>query len=111
MINTVIIVGRLATDIEIQEKENGNKYAKLVLAVPRQFKNEDGIYDTDFIDVILAGTIATNTNEYCKKGDLIGIKGRLETTVINNEDGTTKKVMQVVADKVTFLSQRKESAD
>lgn len=103
MLNQVIIVGRLVADPVVNE-EDDKKVSKITIAVPRSYKNEDGIYDTDFVDVILWNGIAQNTTDYCHKGDVIGIRGRLETK--NNEDHT--KELLVVADKVTFLSSKKE---
>lgn len=102
MLNQVIIVGRLTSNIEIKERENGGKIAKMTLAVPRSFKNAEGAYDTDFVKCILWDSIANNTAEYCNKGDVIGVKGRIQS----EEDN-----MQIIAEKVTFLSSRKESEE
>ena len=99
MLNQTVIVGRITKDIEIKELENGKKVVNLTIAVPRSYKNEEGIYDTDFIPCTLWNTIATSVSEYCKKGDLVGIKGRLE----NKEDG-----LVLIAEKVTFLSSGKK---
>ena len=99
MLNQTVIVGRITKDIEIKELENGKKVVNLTIAVPRSYKNEEGIYDTDFIPCTLWNAIATNVSEYCKKGDLVGIKGRLE----NKEDG-----LVLIAEKVTFLSSGKK---
>ena len=110
MLNQIIVVGRLASDFEIKKLESG-EYAKIVLAVPRSFKNENGEYETDFIEIILKGNIATNTKEYCKKGDLVGIKGRLQTNNYENENGEKKKITELIAEKVTFLSSRKADDD
>lgn len=103
MLNQIILVGRLTTDVE--KKTIGDKtFAKINLAVNRNYKNSEGIYETDFIDVELWNSIANSTTEYCRKGDLIGIKGRLETETYEAEDGTTKRKMIIRADKVTFLA-------
>lgn len=67
MLNMLTLVGRIVSDLEINETEKENKIGVLKLAVPRTFKNEYGEYDTDFIPVILNGDIAKNTAEYCKK--------------------------------------------
>ena len=105
MLNQVIVVGRLASDFEITKLESG-EYAKIVLAVPRSFKNADGEYETDFIEIILRGNIATNTKEYCKKGDILGIKGRIQSVKVEDEYKT-----ELIAEKVTFLSSRKADDD
>lgn len=53
MLNNVVLVGRLVNKIILNENENGKKSAEIILAVPRNFKNENGEYDTDFINCTL----------------------------------------------------------
>ena len=107
MLNQIILVGRLTRNIKVNKTDNGNKIATLTLAIPRSFKNSEGVYDTDFINCILFDNIAENTKEYCSKGDIIGVKGRVQSRVIENDD-TKDYVMEIVAEKVTFLSSRKD---
>ena len=68
----------------------------------------DGTYDTDFVDCVAFEGVASNTAQYCEKGDIVGIKGRIQSRVIENE---CKKnyVMDIVAEKVTFLSSKREN--
>lgn len=94
MLNQTVLVGRLVNEPVIEEE----KHCTITLAVPRSYKNEEGEYDTDFIKAVLWNGIADNVREYCNKGDLIGIKGRLQQT-----DGK----LELVAEKVTFLSSKK----
>ena len=101
MLNQVVIAGRLVGDPVLEEKEE-RKSAVITVAVPRSYKNVDGTYDTDFIRCILWNGIAESTAEYCKKGDIVGVKGRIQTIV---DDG--KNIMEVIAEKVSFLSSRK----
>ena len=108
MLNQTIIVGRMTSDSQVKITESGKKLSTITLAVQRSYKNENGEYDVDFIDVVLWGDMASNTCEYCKKGDLIGIKGRIQVSTYETEDGIKKKVVEVVAEKVTFLSSKKE---
>lgn len=108
MLNQCVLVGRLARDVEVKELESGKKVANITLAVPRPYKNELGEYDTDFIDCTLWEGVAINTSEYCHKGDIIGIKGRIQTNNYENEDGEKRKSTQIIAEKVTFLSSNKE---
>ncbi len=110
MLNQTVIVGRIVRDLEVHETENGNKVAQLTLAVPRGFKNMDGEYETDYIPCVLWRGIAENTAEYCKKGDLVGIKGRIQTSKYEKDD-ELKYVTEVVAEKVTFLSTKRPEAD
>lgn len=107
MLNQIVVVGRLVKDVEFIEGESEKKYATMTLAVPRSYKNAEGEYETDFIDFILYKGIAENTLEYCRKGDLVGIKGRIQTRneEINEEK---RKITELIAEKVTFLSSTKK---
>ena len=101
MLNQIIVVGRLVRDPEIKELNNNKKVATMTLAVPRSQKNLEGAYDTDFIPCVLWDGIATNTAEYCKKGDTVGVKGRMQKENENDE-------LRIIAEKVTFLSSSKK---
>lgn len=106
MLNQVILVGRLTHDIVLEKCKDkdkfqeGKNYAVITLAIPRSFKNADGVYDTDFISTIAYDNIATNTAEYISKGDIVGVKGR---TAKSSQDSE----LQIIAEKVTFLSKSK----
>ena len=101
MLNQVVMVGRLLEKPEIKELENGKKVGTITLIVPRCYKNEAGEDEKDFIDCMLWSGIAENTAEYCNKGDVVGVKGRIETTIIDKV-----KHSNVIAEKVTFLSNK-----
>lgn len=111
MLNQVVLVGRIVKDIEVKELESGKKVTNMTLAIPRSFKNADGIYETDFVDITLWSEIATNTAEYCKKGDLVGVKGRLQSSTYEKEDGTKQHKMEVIAEKVSFLLSKKSNEE
>ena len=104
MINMVVLVGRLVRDPEIIERDNGKKVSRVTLAVNRKFKSNDGTYHTDFIDCVLWNNFATNVNEYCSKGDLIGVRGRIQVETYEKDDGTKRKITDVIAESITFLS-------
>ncbi|MFV0249604.1 MAG: single-stranded DNA-binding protein [Bacilli bacterium] len=106
MLNQTVIVGRLVKDPELNETEKGNKVTNITLAVPRTYKNTDGNYDTDFINCVLWKGVAENTVEYCKKGDLLGVKGHIQSRSIEIDEDIRRQVVEVVAEKVTFLSSR-----
>jgi len=109
MLNQTVIVGRLVRDPELHETENGNKVTSITLAVPRSYKNSDGEYDTDFISCVLWKGIAENAVEYCHKGDLLGIKGRIQSRNIDIDEDTKKQIVEVIAEKVTYLSSKKKA--
>jgi len=105
VLNQTVLVGRLVQEPELRETENGHKVTNITLAVPRSYKNSQGEYETDFISCVLWKGIAENTVEYVKKGDLLGIKGRINTRSFE-VDEMRRNVMEVVAEKVTFLSNK-----
>ena len=107
MLNQVVIAGRLTANPEVTTTENNKKRTYVTVAVPRGYKNVDGTYDTDFIRCILWGGIAESTCEYCQKGDIVGIKGRLQTSSYEKEEGDKVYVTDVIAEKVSFLSSKK----
>jgi single-strand DNA-binding protein len=104
LMNQVILVGRLTSDPEVITTESNKKMTAITIAVGRSFKNQDGIYETDFIRCVLWNNIALNTCEYCHTGDVIGVKGRLQTRSYEDENKEKKFIMEVIAEKITFLS-------
>lgn len=105
MLNQTVMVGRLVRDPEVVKTENDKEVSNITIAVPRSYKNENGEYETDFVDCVLWNGVASQTAAYCKKGDMIGIKGRLQTSFYE-KDGKEQKSLQVIAEKITFLSSR-----
>ena len=103
MLNQVILVGRLTRDVVVNKSEKGIKVSTINLAVPRSFKNSEGNYDTDFIDCVAFDAIAENTSGYCGKGDIVGVKGRVQSRIIE-KNGINENTMEIIAEKVTFLS-------
>ena len=103
MLNQVVLVGRLVRDPELRTTDSSKNVTTITLAIPRSFKNMNGEYDTDFIDCILWENTAKSTTEYCRKGDIIGIKGRIQSRVVEKEN-EKKYLTEMVAEKVTFLS-------
>ncbi len=109
MLNQIVLVGRLTRDITVNKYDNG-KVATISLAIPRSFKNSDGTYDTDFVDCVAFDVVAENTAEYCNKGDIVGVKGRIQSHT--EEDGEVhKNIIEVIAEKVTFLSSKSKETD
>ena len=94
MMNNVVLIGRIDNDIEKVENEEKTSY-RLMLKISRNFKNENGEYETDLVPIELMSYIGSNVLQYCKKGDLIGTKGRLQS----NENK-----ISVIAERITFLS-------
>ena len=106
MVNSVMLVGRLTQDIDVKKLDSGKEVSRVLLAVNRPYKNPDGIYEADFIDCILWDGIAKNTCEYCKKGDMIAVRGRLQTSFYEKDD-VKRKATDVIVEKISFLSSQK----
>lgn len=104
MVNQIVLVGRIARIPETKVAENGKKFATLTLAVPRNYKNVNGEYDTDFLECTLWSSVAESTSEYCKTGDMIGVKGRVQSRIVESPDGSRKRKTEIVAERVTFLT-------
>ena len=107
MMNQVILIGRITKDIELRHFENGNAVINFSLAVPRDYKNSNGEYETDFIDIQATNKIAELTAEYCKKGDLISVRGRLEKKVWTDKEDKKHYETYVRCDKVSFFQKRR----
>ena len=97
MLNQVILVGCLTENPVVNTTATGKKVTKITVAVKRAFKNADGVYETDVVKCTLWNDMASNTAEYCTKGTMVGIKGRIQTA--NHK-------MEVIAEKLTFLTNK-----
>ena len=107
--NNVTLVGRLTKDPEVKENADGTKRTIITIAVSRDYRNADGIYDADFIKCVLWNGIASATKDYCHKGDVLGVKGKLQSRTYETEDNQKKQVIEVIADKVSFISSTPKS--
>lgn len=106
--NNVVLVGRLTEEPKLINIESGKQVTSICVAVTRNYKNVDGIYESDFIRCVLWNGIAANTTEYCHTGDVIGIKGRLQSSKYEDENQKMHFITDVVAERVTFLSPSKK---
>ena len=104
MYNLVQLIGRLTKDPEIAETDSGKKVCNVNLAVQRNFKNSEGIYEADFIRCSLWDEIATRACEYCHKGDLVAVRGQLRTSSYVDDKEEKKYSVEVIVDKLVFLS-------
>ena len=102
--NNVTLVGRLTQDPEVKESTDGTKRTVITIAVSRDYRNSDGIYDADFIKCVLWNGIASATKDYCHKGDVVGVKGKLQSRTYETEDNQKKHIIEVIVDKVSFIS-------
>ena len=92
----------IADTVEEEELEVAEVTKEIIKDVVTK-GNGEILYETDYIDCVLWTGIAENTTEYCKKGDILGLKGRVQTRIYETDE-KKKYVTEVVAEKVTFLS-------
>lgn len=109
MINAVTLVGRLTRDVDLRYTQNGKAVANFGMAVNRPFKNANGEYDADFINCQAWGKTAENLANYMKKGNQIGVVGRIQTRRYEDKDGKMVYVTEVVAEQVVFLESRQNN--
>lgn len=107
MINNVTVVGRLTKAVDLRYTSNGTAYASFTLATDRDFKNQNGEKETDFINCVMWRKPAENLANYTKKGSLIGIEGRIQTRNYENQQGQRVYVTEVLAEKFSFLESSK----
>ena len=110
MVNKVILIGRITKDFETFTTKSGIANVQVSLAVGRDFKQE-GQPEADFINVVAWRKTAELLAEYCSKGSLIAVVGRLQTRHYTHEKGYEVWVTEVVADSVQFLDTKKHEWD
>ena len=106
MINNVILVGRVVEQPSKIFTEKNQTFATLVLAVPRPFKNLDGVVETDFIKCIVWEGLVETVCSYCTKGSVVGVKGRISpynNEVFFNEDKKVVRNNEIVVENISFI--------
>lgn len=107
MINQVTLVGRLTKDPELRVTQEGTSIVHVIVAVNRNYKNQAGNYEADFVQCIFWNKVAENTAQYCHKGSLVGIVGRIQTRNYENQERKKVYVTEVIAESVRFLDPKK----
>lgn len=107
--NRAILMGNLTRDPELRYIPNGSAVANLRLAVNRIYKSQTGEQkeEVTFVGVVVWGKQAENCAEYLSKGSSVFIEGRLQSRQWETEDGQKRSVLEVVADRVQFMSRKK----
>lgn len=109
--NQVGIVGRLTKDPAMRVVGEGKVHTTFVVAISRNFRNQRGEIESDFVLCSTWGRSAHNVAKYCTKGSLVAITGRIQSRHYDKEDGTRVYVTEVIGDQVRFLDKRKPSED
>ena len=107
--NIVILTGRMAQDprvSQVQGHSGPRTIANFSLAVRRNYKNQAGEYEADFIDCIVSGRQADNVANWTRKGSRVTVVGELKTRNYENNQGQRVYVTEVNVREVEFLDPR-----
>ena len=102
-LNYITLQGKLTKDVEVKTASSGKNYAIFTIAVQRNYKNQQGKYDADFIDCIASDKVAEHIAKYFHKGSEIIISGELQTRSIEDR-GEKRKATLVNISKTYFTS-------
>ena len=108
--NHIELLGRLTRDPEVKVTSTGKNVTSFTLAVNRPFKNSQGEYEADFINIQIWGKIAELVGNSCSKGHRLLVQGRLQIRQYVGKDGNKKHVTEVVADHVDFIEKKSDSS-
>lgn len=106
--NKIVITGRNTKEIELRQLTSGTSAIEFSIAVKRAFKNANGEYESDFFNCIAFKNTAELISRYVKKGDMLGIVGRLQTRNYTNKEGRKIYVTEIVVEEVEFLQTKKQ---
>lgn len=106
MINRVTLIGRLVRNPDLRRTNDGTMVASFTIAVNRNYTAKDGQQQADFINCVVWRKTAETLEKYCRKGNLIGLDGRLQTRTYENAQGQRVFVTEVVCDNIQFLESK-----
>lgn len=106
MINRAVLTGRVTRDPELRYTTSGTAVVSFTLAVDRQFRNQNGDRDADFVNCVIWRKSAENFSNFTHKGSLVGVEGRIQTRNYENQQGNRVYVTEVVVDNFALLEPR-----
>lgn len=109
MLNRAILTGRLTRDPELRYTTSGTAVVQATIAVDRQFKNQQGEREADFINLVIWRKAAENFANFTHKGSLVGIDGRIQTRTYENKQGQRVYVTEINVDSFSLLESRQDN--
>lgn len=106
MLNYIVMMGRLTHDPELRRTQAGKAVCTFRIACDRDYKNEDGSRDTDFVDVVVWESAAETTAKYFTKGRMAVVEGRLQIRPWTDKDGNKRYATEIKASRVRFGDSR-----
>ncbi len=107
--NKVILIGNLCKEHDIKVMSNDKKVIRNSLAVKRNFKNVDGEYDSDFINIVVFEPSASFMQSYTSKGDKVAVTGRWQHRTYTDSNNNTRYVDECIVDSVELMAKPKNS--
>lgn len=107
--NIVAFVGQIAELPKLRESAQGNKFATMIVRVPRSFPNSEGVYEQDELTFTLWKGIAETTTSVASMDDHVAIKGRLQSHTFEGNDGQLHRSYDIIAEHVSFLPKQKNA--
>jgi single-strand DNA-binding protein len=104
--NKAILIGRLTRDPELRYTSSGRAVCQFSIAISRNYTNQQGQRDTDFINCVVWDKQAENLAKYITKGRLIAVDGRIQTRNYDNNEGKKVYVTEVLANNIQFLESK-----
>lgn len=108
MLNHIVIHGRLTQDPELRRTQSGIAVASATVACDRDFKNDKGEKETDFLDVVAWRGTGEFLAKYFRKGQEALVSGRLQIRKWTDNQGNKRSTAEIVADKVDFCGSRND---
>ncbi|MHB2029305.1 MAG: single-stranded DNA-binding protein [Acidimicrobiales bacterium] len=102
-VNQVTLIGRLVAAPELRETGSGKPVTTIRVAT-------NGKSHADFHDVVLWGQLASFASSYLGKGRLVYVEGRLQSRQWKAADGSTRRTVEVVANRLQALSSKSATA-
>lgn len=109
--NKVFLIGRLTRDPELRYTGSNVAVASFSLAVNRNYTNQAGEREADFINIVVWRKQAENVKNYLSQGSQVAIDGRIQTRSYDDSEGKKRYVTEVVADNVEFLGTKSSNAN
>lgn len=107
--NKFICNARLTKDVEVKVTQNNTKIANVSIAVKRNYKNTEGVYESDFFNCVAFGNQAEFLEKYFKKGQEILISGHLQNRSWETENGEKRYATDIIIETVDFIGTKQNN--
>jgi single-strand DNA-binding protein len=107
--NKVLLTGRITKEISLNKSKSQKSFTQNSIAVKREYKNEQGEYETDFINIVVWGVGAEYLSKYGHKGDLVEIVGKWQNRAYTNKNNQEVHISECIVENVSILQSTKQN--